>query len=317
MPLLRLTNARREHDATTQAARKCVFHLAAEVEDAICEGSSDRLRLGGYLLFNYAVLLHFGTREFAKAFKPVTSWDDETKASAVATAMDSRSKNVFAFTDVYSPPRLDRHCERKTDEEARARYMRVCRGLQVVWEFRASLVESALEGRSWQHLVERFMWMTGWGGTGFLAKELALDMVTSPLGKTYNTGGGGWTRGICRPNLWCPVGPGARRGLNRLNSRSLDFRIKDSSPEAQEMFMRDLISVYNQRHEQWPDSIEGFPAGPIELHDVQFALCEFDKFEKLRIGGQGNRRPYRFPEADVPNQCCAETSEHPSSQPAS
>ena len=57
---------------------------------------------------------------------------------------------------------------------------------------------------TWQVAVRRVSTVRGFGGTGFAAKELALDAACGhDLSQAADF------------NSWCPVGPGARREVTR------------------------------------------------------------------------------------------------------
>ena len=78
-------------------------------------------------------------------------------------------------------------------------------------------------------------------------------------------------------DTWCPVGPGARRGLNRLAGRRVEARVP---------FRR----LLGEMRETLRDARGRVPF--LRLHDVQFALCELDKYERARTGGGRMKRKY-------------------------
>jgi hypothetical protein len=84
---------------------------------------------------------------------------------------------------------------------------------------------------------------------------------------------------------WAPLGPGSRRGYNRLLGKE---NIKEW-PEEKE-FISQLI--------KWRKEIIK-KLGPkykdLTLHDVQNCLCEFDKYERARLG-QGRPKSRYAPE---------------------
>jgi hypothetical protein len=85
---------------------------------------------------------------------------------------------------------------------------------------------------------------------------------------------------------WANVGPGARRGMNRVlgvdkNKRTSDEDVQDG--------MRLLLKMSRLR-ENWPQK-KDWPAW--ELRDVEHTLCEFDKYERMRTGEGRSRGVYR------------------------
>ena len=77
---------------------------------------------------------------------------------------------------------------------------------------------------------------------------------------------------------WANPGPGAMRGLNRIFGRPLD------SKQKKPLFiqeMRDLLAILNNR-----------PL-PLEMRDIEHCLCEFDKYERTRLGQGRPRSRYK------------------------
>ncbi len=82
-------------------------------------------------------------------------------------------------------------------------------------------------------------------------------------------------------NQYCPLGPGARRGLNRLHGRSVN------ATRSEDMFLQELLTIHALRQQYWDSS--RFQA--LSLHDLQFQLCEFDKWLRFLLD-DGWCRPY-------------------------
>lgn len=85
---------------------------------------------------------------------------------------------------------------------------------------------------------------------------------------------------------WANPGPGAMRGLNRLYDRVLEKK------QAKHLFvceMRQLLQMVNdersEAHSIWPRRI----GQDVEMRDIEHTLCEFDKYERARLG-QGRPR---------------------------
>jgi hypothetical protein len=77
---------------------------------------------------------------------------------------------------------------------------------------------------------------------------------------------------------WANPGPGAMRGLNRIFGRELNGKQKKPL-FIQEM--RDLLALLN-----------GNPL-PLEMRDIEHCLCEFDKYERVRLGQGRPRAKYK------------------------
>ena len=77
---------------------------------------------------------------------------------------------------------------------------------------------------------------------------------------------------------WANPGPGAMRGLNRIFGRPLD------SKQKKPLFiqeMRELLALLNNT-----------PL-PLEMRDIEHCLCEFDKYERTRLGQGRPRSRYK------------------------
>lgn len=87
-----------------------------------------------------------------------------------------------------------------------------------------------------------------------------------------------WTKVLERAKdimSWCNVGPGARRGLNRVHERDKSDRSKSTSEMLEEMSFL-LECSRTDRH--WPSDWPKW-----EMRDVEHTLCEFDKYERVRL----------------------------------
>lgn len=90
---------------------------------------------------------------------------------------------------------------------------------------------------------------------------------------------GGWED----RDSWAPMGPGSKRGMNRLQERPLDYPLKQSQ------FLEELLKVREAALKLLPESL----IMRLELIDWQNCLCEYDKYERV-LWGQG-RPKQRYP----------------------
>ena len=81
---------------------------------------------------------------------------------------------------------------------------------------------------------------------------------------------------------WANAGPGAKRGLNRIYDRELK---KNLRPNIANHEMRTLLA---QADEYFLD-IENFPVSELDMRTIEHSLCEWDKYERIRLG-QGRPR---------------------------
>lgn len=234
----KFTNVKREHDRTTRWMRE----NWTKPHDN---------RPAGEIIFNCALFRYFGTMEFAEAIGWQTSWSSE-HVKNVAKNRAQRGERVF--TGAYIIPTLG---QRGPKAET------VCElVLSPLWSVKDEIAEIALSTQKWRMTAERLMKLPGFGGTGFMAKEALQDVIHTPV-----------LSGATDRNSWCPAGPGARRGLNRIRGRSIKSQI--SSDDA----LGEMISLFQAASGFMPEFMP-----ELELHDIQFQLCEFDKYERTRNG---------------------------------
>ena len=96
-----------------------------------------------------------------------------------------------------------------------------------------------------------------WGVSTFMAGQVIADMRWAWSGKWIDK------------NQWAAIGPGSRRGMNRLQERELKFPLK------QDQFLIELKEVVNLCKNKMPSIVK-----KMEAIDYQNCCCEFDKYER-------------------------------------
>ena len=90
-----------------------------------------------------------------------------------------------AFTDAREPARTSMNQEERARRLgpalATAAYLDRCSALTALWKCRMDIARCAMWSGSWRVTVDRVAQVPGFGGTGFAAKELALDVMHGPL----------------------------------------------------------------------------------------------------------------------------------------
>lgn len=105
----------------------------------------------------------------------------------------------------------------------------------------------------------------------FMAYEIVTDLCYTPL--LANA-----------PDImtWANPGPGALRGLNRIHGRELEQRATKTYLNGE---MQDILAhVGNHWPSDWPRW---------DMRTVEHTLCEFDKYERLRLGEGRVKGVYR------------------------
>ncbi|RYG98843.1 MAG: hypothetical protein EON58_05890 [Alphaproteobacteria bacterium] len=244
----KFTNVKRENDRTTRWMRQ---NWTGPNED----------RPRGEILFNCALFRYFGTLEFARALGWQRSWEPTT---VIKLARERQLNGERVFTGAYIVPTLG---FRGAKAEAVANLI-----LSPLWTQKDRIAQVATDTGRWEATAAAMRILPGFGGTGFMAKEVLQDAIQTPV-----------LRHAVDRDTWCPAGPGARRGLNRIYSRPL-MQVKQEP-----LLIAEMVHLLELSRVHLPSRMPG-----LELHDIQFQLCEFDKYERVRLGEGRPRSRYRF-----------------------
>lgn len=133
------------------------------------------------------------------------------------------------------------------------------------------IVEHFGNDRRWQPIAEQMMREPGFGGTGFMTKEVLSDCQYT-----------NWMKNPSDRYTWSPIGPGALRGLNRMLGNEPKPKLRGALD-----YMRELYNLVLPKLD--PSLIQGAPDGEWDLHGLQFALCELDKYVRVQ-NGEGTPR---------------------------
>lgn len=148
------------------------------------------------------------------------------------------------------------------------------RVLGQLWEHRHDWQHLTCDGTDtlqgvWEYLTGNGF--TGWGP--FMAYQVVVDLR--------------WTRYLIgAPDIqtWAAVGPGSRRGLNRLHSRPVEAPLRQEKALEEMLELREL-SLQPGALAPW--------MWPIDLSDIQNCLCETDKWLRVRQGEGRPRSQYK------------------------
>ncbi len=248
----KFTNVKREHDRTTKKLCE-LYYKNPKYKDF-----DNRLHLLNAALFRWT-----GTAEFAEAVGYQEDFNPKKIRKIVQERLVTGQK---VYTGAYMIPgfgllgdKIDVILEHV---------------LTPLWKASKEVCGVKDQTNSWKAVLDALRHVYGFGGVQFMGKEVILDTILSPM----------WEKEPVDFNTWCPVGPGAIRGLNRIYERPL----KKSIPH--EKLLNELIEIYFQRHYANLDA--DFPE--LVLHDIQFQLCEFDKYERVRLGEGKPKAKYKF-----------------------
>ena len=208
---------------------------------------------------NCAIFRYFGTAEFAEELGYQYEWNPEYIISTAKARM-SRKQKVFTGAYIITNGGISAPKE----EVVVGNY------LQPFREKLGEIVRVAEETRSWRQTGTVLRTIPGMGA--FMTKEVLLDMMLTKV-----------LQDATDKLTWTPVGPGAIRGLNRIHGRPVN------APLSQEKGLREIQDLLAEfaalGFAPWMPKI-GVKYG---VTDVQFGLCEFDKYQRV-LNNEGRPR---------------------------
>jgi hypothetical protein len=129
---------------------------------------------------------------------------------------------------------------------------------------------TALQTKSVRATWEAFCAIPNWGS--FMAGQVVADLTYTPL-----------LSDAIDLYTWAPMGPGSRRGYNRLIGLPLKHK-----PPAEEIWCLQLAEwralIVKELGQEYDD---------LTLHDIQNALCETDKYIRTKRGEGRPRSKYK------------------------
>lgn len=248
----KFTNVFREYDRTTKQLIDRFYHTYGK--NAAFE----------QILINCALYRYFGTYEFANAVGWQTKWNPK---HVIKIAKERQKRKQRVFTGAYIVTNAGRFGPK---EEVVTNIF-----LTNLWENRKKIVDCVQSTNNWQKTTKLLMEIEGFGGTGFMAKETLLDTMHCNF----------WKGGL--PDdywSWTPIGPGARRGINRLLNQPVDTRMTEKD------MLEVLLTLTESQKNFWPQDWRR-----LAPTDQQFACCEYSKYLKVKLGEGHPRSKYRQP----------------------
>tara|TARA_R110002020_G_scaffold75827_5_gene192648 strand:+ start:4160 stop:4993 length:834 start_codon:yes stop_codon:yes gene_type:complete len=143
----------------------------------------------------------------------------------------------------------------------------ICKTITTLWDDRQRFLDRC----PWETLEGMSRFLEGYPFLGpFLAYELTTDLRHTFVGFRASD-----------ILTWANAGPGAMRGLNRIHGRDLDYTSKKHDWCSE---MRELLTLSWMKH-----SLD------FELREIEHSLCEFDKYERVRLKQGAPRSKYTPP----------------------
>jgi hypothetical protein len=253
----KFTNVRRQHDKTSRLLRE-EFYTPHYYNNPVD------------ILMNCALFRYFGTIEFARAvgWQTHENFDFEGIKETARVRLANRER---VFTGAYVI--TNQGISAPKQEVVVDTFLKGLHGKA------HDLVRVVSMTRRWRDVSELMRTLMGFGGSGFMTKEILLDTMYSNLW-------GGVSNGMTFPAdywEWTPIGPGARRGAARV------LGDPEAKPLSESKALSTILWLTNGQDLHTELDFKLSPT------DVQFQLCEFDKYERVRLGQGRPRSKYHVP----------------------
>ena len=220
----------------------------------------------GLQIFNICLFRMFGTPEFAESVGWQYEWKPEVLKRIARNRLFYKEKT---FTGAYI---ITNQGISAPKEEIVVDHF-----LAPVWENQEKLAEVAAQHRL-EAMHKELGKLRGWGGGGFMAYEAVTDMNYTPV-----------LAEAVDKNTWANAGPGAKRGLNRIHDRDLKYGRADWNKE-----MKQLLE-----HKEYFVRRDLNISHIIDMRCIEHSLCEWDKYERVRLGQGRPRSVVRYKEGET------------------
>ncbi len=195
----------------------------------------------------------------------LVGWDKEL---AVSVLRHLKDLGRAVFTGAYMIP----------GKPGKGKIEHVCDCLQPIWEDcnRADCkLQRRIEG--WNNLEDacKYLQSYPWLG-GFMAYEIVTDLRHTYL-----------LENATDIETWCNPGPGCARGLLRMEGQDLSDLPAGKGcrpPKDWLTKMRELLKIAQRRLRSYPY---------LEMREIEHSLCEWDKYERARLGQGRMKRKYQ------------------------
>lgn len=220
------------------------------------------------LALNCAIARYFGSIEFMQAIGFQQEWNPDF---LMQTASDRLRRGDKVFTGAYI-----------ITNAGSTQPKQIVVVTQFLTPFRNNLdniIRVAQDHGRWRPVCELIQKLPGIGP--FMSKEIALDMMLTPVLENAED-----------KLTWSPAGPGAIRGLNRLHGRALQAGMNQAAAQHEMQSLLGTLAMNKSFADYMPRI--GVDFG---VTDLQFCLCEFDKYLRVKNGEGRPRSGYDYRKA--------------------
>jgi len=153
------------------------------------------------------------------------------------------------------------------------------RAAKIAWEMAPKIVNACKSNRM-QIVFEELL--NGYLIGKFVAYEIACDLRFTPL----------FSETPEDVLTWANMGGGAQRGLQRLGMPAFNKDVGLKSMVCLWAESEEFLQDHVKKHKELPLSARAVEYPPFELREIEHSLCEFDKYERIRLNQGRPRQKY-------------------------
>lgn len=144
----------------------------------------------------------------------------------------------------------------------------ICRMITEQWSRRQEMLAKIIDGRT---LENAWRTLQSEHHKGLMPYEVVTDLRHTML-----------LQAAPDVDTWAYFGPGGQRGMSRI----LGFKIQGAEPTSLDQSI--CLKYAPRLLEITRSSLPDMPH--FEMREIEHSLCEYDKYERIRLGGRGKRR---------------------------
>ena len=223
------------------------------------------------IIFNCCLFRMIGTIEFAEQHGWVYNKWDPNKTKKILE--DRLLKKQRTFTGAYIITNQGLSLPKKD--------VVIDHFLSPIWESKMEISEVARTTQSLQAVHQKMATYRGWGGGGFMSYEVVSDLNYTPVlaqAKDRFT--------------WGNAGPGAIRGINRIEGANLKRSIKPEIANEKMQKILGLKYIYTAEH---------IDVASVDMRTIEHSLCEWDKYERVRLNQGRPRSKFSWSHNKIPS----------------
>lgn len=186
----------------------------------------------------------------------IYEWNEKTALKSLKRLRDKNQKIFTGAFMIASPSKVPK-------------YEGICKRITKVWKERQWILDQISADCSLENCQNTLIQFDGLGA--FMAYEIVCDLRHTAI-----------LQDATDVDTWCNVGPGANRGLYRINDYELDKNHPSHLSDELEQ-INDLLKLARKKLKRIPK---------LELREIEHSLCEWDKYERCLWKQGKSKRKY-------------------------